>query len=303
MLRGRCSCAISDRLTPSSFALSSLFRPLTPLFPLHPRNSPVTPLFPLLTHKQGGGGYLCSLSVLPYSPLGVYPDPVGMVNPLSAAFSCSPLATRHSPLPLFALRVRDRSRHGRDGESSLLSDLSLATRFPRAILAKSHSSLTPIIPAPLATAALRVVPAPIFTTTSRVHVGAPTFPYLHASSRPQERPHSESSPFQPSTFNFQPFFSSKSNHSRTSERFSRKSNYSRTYAITGGWGCLPQDVPAYNSFVFFRRVNYSVKYNCRRADICMSSPEPGVAPLCLLSPQLMYTQAAGASERRTRSTF
>src|SRR5208337_2125894 len=77
MLRGRCSCAISERPTPSSFASPSLTCHLTPLFPLHPRNTPVTPLFPLLTQKQGGGGYLCSLSVLPSSALGVYPGPVG----------------------------------------------------------------------------------------------------------------------------------------------------------------------------------------------------------------------------------
>src|SRR5208283_532534 len=40
---------------------------------------------------------------------------------------------------------------------------------------EGHPPLTPIIPAPLATAALRVVPAPRFTTTSRIHAGAPTF--------------------------------------------------------------------------------------------------------------------------------
>jgi hypothetical protein len=56
MLRGCCSCAISERPTPSLFVSPSLLRLLTPLFPLHPRNSPVTPLFPLLTQKQGGGG-------------------------------------------------------------------------------------------------------------------------------------------------------------------------------------------------------------------------------------------------------
>src|SRR5208283_4511379 len=44
----------------------------------------------------------------------------------------------------------------------------------RSPLATCHSPLTPIIPAPLATAALRVVPAPIFTTTLSTHVGAPT---------------------------------------------------------------------------------------------------------------------------------
>src|SRR5208337_4411219 len=103
--------------------------PLSPLFPLLPGNSPVTPLFPLLTQKQGGGGYLCSLSVLPSSLLGVYPDPVGvpgacpdpvgMVNLLPAAFSFSPLVYPACP----ELR----------GE-----------RSPRR--ATPHSPLTPIIP-------------------------------------------------------------------------------------------------------------------------------------------------------------
>ncbi len=50
-----------------------------------------------------------------------------------------------------------------------------ATRLPaEASAEEGHSPLTPIIPAPSATAALRVVPASIFTTTSRIHVGAPT---------------------------------------------------------------------------------------------------------------------------------
>jgi hypothetical protein len=52
--------------------------------------------------------------------------------------------------------------------------------------------------------------------------------------------------------------SAKSNYSRTSEPFSRKSNHSRTYAKTGGWGCLLQNVQAYNSFVFFRYVNHFI---------------------------------------------
>src|SRR5271157_1614209 len=58
MLRGRCSCAISERPTPSLFASPSLTCILTPLFPIHPGNYPVTPLFPLLTQKQRGGGIL-----------------------------------------------------------------------------------------------------------------------------------------------------------------------------------------------------------------------------------------------------
>ena len=42
--------------------------------------------------------------------------------------------------------------------------------------------------------------------------------------------------FEPSTFNYEPLFSPKSNYSRTYEPLSRKSNDSRTYAKTGGWG-------------------------------------------------------------------
>src|SRR5208337_2070160 len=113
--------------------------------------------------------YLCSLSVLPSSPLCVYPDrvgvsgacpdPVGMVNLLPAAFSFSPLVCPACP----ELR----------GE-----------RSPRR--ATPHSPLTPIIPPPLATAALRVVPAPIFTTTLRIHVGAPTILFRERTTPSQQ---------------------------------------------------------------------------------------------------------------------
>src|SRR5208282_398858 len=85
MLRGRCSCAISERpgastgtqstrptplptlrvlatshpllvsshFEPSTFNFERL-SPLTPLVPLGASHSPVTPLFPLHTQKQGG---------------------------------------------------------------------------------------------------------------------------------------------------------------------------------------------------------------------------------------------------------
>src|SRR5208283_5870665 len=79
MLRGRCSCAISDRPTPSPALLSlptshpparrsfSGGGPLatalvTPIIPVHPRNTPVSPIIPVHTQKQGGGGCLFQLS-------------------------------------------------------------------------------------------------------------------------------------------------------------------------------------------------------------------------------------------------
>src|SRR5208337_2771870 len=177
MLRGRCSCAISDPPTPSLFATPSLFRTLSPTIPVHPRTAPVSPIIPVHTQKQGGGGYICSLFVLPSSvpgarpacpellgdPVGVSgacPGPVGMVSPLPP-FSFSPLATRHS-----------RPSSVIPGGSNRLENLA-----PNCKLSAVNcrlSPLTPIILAPLATAALRVVPAPICTTTSRIHVGAPT---------------------------------------------------------------------------------------------------------------------------------
>jgi hypothetical protein len=122
------------------------------------------------------------------------------VSPTSTKFSCNPfvsptyaktggwgvsffafcfpfLSARHLSRP--GRGVRRLSRSGRDGASFLFRLLFLATR---------HSPLNPSIPAPLATAALRVVPAPIFTTTSRIHVGAPTCVTLHtAKGKPKNR--------------------------------------------------------------------------------------------------------------------
>jgi len=138
MLRGRCSCANSERPRRSVFASSSPSFPLTPLFPLHTRHSPVSPIIPVHTQKQGGGGTIFLLAVRSSSALSVS-SAVSLVSP---AFSCSPLATR---LPAVASAE------------------------------EGHSTPIPIVSAPLATPALRVVPAPTFTTTARTHVGAPTF--------------------------------------------------------------------------------------------------------------------------------
>ena len=52
MLRGRRSCAISDRPTPSSAPKN----PLSPIIPVHTRRPPVSPIIPVHTQKQGDGG-------------------------------------------------------------------------------------------------------------------------------------------------------------------------------------------------------------------------------------------------------
>ncbi len=147
------------------------------------------------------------------------------------------------------------------GASPTLSCSSLATY---------HSPLTPIIPAPLATAALPVVPAPIFTTTSRIHVGAPTILFRERTTASQQFPDRRamlSSNCALLTVDCELLFSPNSNHSRTYEPGSRKSNYSRTYAKQGGGG---------------RYLSGNVSEICRRADIleCGGSPPPLRATQC-----------------------
>jgi hypothetical protein len=140
--------------SPSHFVLPSLFLALTPLFPLDASHSPVTPLFPLHTQKQGGT-----------------PPSSGMTNrSISEMHSHRPIPA----CPCFLCALRDGSDH---------LFFSLATRLPAVASAEEgHSPLSLTIPAPLATAALRVVSAPIFTTKSRIHVGPPTFsPPRHVS--------------------------------------------------------------------------------------------------------------------------
>ena len=207
MLRVFCSCAISERPRPSPAPKY----PLSPIIPVHPRNSPVSPMIPVHTQKQGGGAYFfliaaCSPPVLSAS---------SAVN-LLPAFSGSPLATR---LPATA--------SAEEGHS--LARRSFSGGGP----------LTPIIPEPLATAALRVVPASIFTTTLRTHVGAPTISFRGRTTASKQFPDRRALLFSSCallTVDCELLFSPKSNHSRTYESLSRKSNDSRTYAKTGGVG-------------------------------------------------------------------
>jgi len=90
------------------------------------------------------------------------------------------------------------------------------------------SPLIPTIPAPLATAALRIVPAPIFTTTSSTHVGAPTFLLRERTTATQQIPDRRVLLFSNCallTFDCELLSSPKSNHSRT-------------YTKTGGVGSV-----------------------------------------------------------------
>jgi len=75
MLRGRCSCAISERPTPSS----TLKTPLSLIIPVYPRNSPVSPIIPVHTQKQGGGVHFSALPLHSSSVLSVS----SVVNQLS----------------------------------------------------------------------------------------------------------------------------------------------------------------------------------------------------------------------------
>ena len=143
MLRGRCSCAISDRPTPLPALLSLVtirpllvsshfepstfnferFSPLTPLFPLDASHSPVTPLFPLDTRNRWvhPPSNMTNRSIPESSPTGLLV--------LSSRFSQSPSRLRpHARL--CALRVLC-------GEAFVCDFRLLSTR---------HSPLSLIIP-------------------------------------------------------------------------------------------------------------------------------------------------------------
>jgi len=190
MLRGRCSCAISERPTPSLFATPSLFRTLSPIIPVHRRHSTANPIIPVHTQKQGGGGGIIFAC---YSPCR-------LLSPII------PVHRRHSPVsPIIPVHTQ---KQGGWGWSTYM------VTYPKYVGAPTFSFRESIIaihqnarsssalavncqlstvncpsPAPFATAALRVVPAPIYTTTSSIHVGAPTIlPSQGRVDNPRNRP-------------------------------------------------------------------------------------------------------------------
>jgi hypothetical protein len=129
MLRGRCAYTISGRPgTPSGTQKACPTPspgpkyPLSPIIPVHPRDSPVSPIIPVHTQKQGGGALLFNfqLGIRRRMPILSEPAVAGEPKDLlgsSPSSLCSPPATRlpaaasaeegHSPLsPLFPLHRR-----------------------------------------------------------------------------------------------------------------------------------------------------------------------------------------------------
>jgi hypothetical protein len=245
MLRGLCSCAVLDRPVSTSGTQTPRPTPLSaprllvtshsplatalvsPLFPLLTRNRPVTPLFPLLTQKQGGGG---TFNQMIFTNALLRLSIPGGSNRLEISAPNFEPSTLNLEL-VFPGKERPAS------EGGLYTNSALST---------VNSKRTFLSPAFTTTSINIVGPPTIFCPN-----GNPVMPgnFADAGLRPRQPGLTEvrhlqepwpSTQFQPSTFNFEPSFSHNPNHSRTSETFSRKSNYSRTYAKTGGWGCLPQ---------------------------------------------------------------
>ncbi len=139
--------------------------------------------------KRRGRG-CCAISGRPGTPSGTQatrprPSPAPK-KPLSPIIPVDP---RNSPVsPIIPVHTQKQGG-GALKKLSATSDRRSGNKrkavpspsFCCSPLATRHSPLIPIISAPLATAALRVVPAPIFTTTLRSHVGAPTFLFMRTT--------------------------------------------------------------------------------------------------------------------------
>jgi hypothetical protein len=236
MLRGRGSCAISERPTTSPFVSPSLLSLLTPLFPLDASHSPVTPLFPLHTQKEGGppcpetrraSSNMANRSISESSPAR---------SSAALLFSAFPLRSSAHSAPLRYLFFFCHS--ALRGASSFFSGLSSPSCQISAKNAKSDNI----------TLCLSIIVSN--------NVGAPTF-FCGDRTTKNQQLMDRGKVF---SSNGGLLFSPNPNHSRTSETFSRKSNHSRTYAKTRGWGCLPHDAFSPNSFVFSRRSNYMLNY-------------------------------------------
>jgi len=199
MLRGRCSCTISERPTSSPFASSSLLLSLTPLFPLHARHSPVSPIIPALTQNIGGGG-------IP-----------------NAAFASSPSFTSSS-----SALARTR-RRGTKGTLSAAPRATAAQRVVRPPMCTTESS--GIVGAPTFLSLHTIGRSQKRPASER----GPCTSFELSTGHPAKDAHPERVARAEGSLQS---FSPNSNHSRTSRKFARKSNDSRTYAKTGG-GAYP----------------------------------------------------------------
>jgi len=262
MLRGRCSCAISDRPT-----ASSALRLLATSHSLARRSfggggplatALLTPLFPLDTQKQGGRGVSFVAS---FASLTSFASFSAMTTRSISEFS----TTRSSAAPIFSAFSLRSSAHSAPlsylfcclsalrGESTFFSGLcSPNCRIP----AKNAKSAN-------ITFRLSIIIINKCRRADNFH-RTNLFPYSSQSLCPLcsclcdlcvTVPLSSSS-----AVGCELLFSPNSNHSRTSGTFVRKSNHSRTYAKTGGWGVPMQSAFSHNSFVFSRHSNYILNY-------------------------------------------
>ena len=138
MLRGRCSCAISGRPgTPSGTQAT------------RPTPSPAPRLL-ATSHSS-----LATALVSPIIPVHPGNSPVSPMIPVHTQKQGGG-----------ALKKLSATSDQPPGSKKNVAPSPASSGSPPAT---SHSPLSSIIPAPWATATLRVVPAPTFTTTSRIH--------------------------------------------------------------------------------------------------------------------------------------
>src|SRR5208283_1238664 len=115
-------------------------------------------------HERRGRG-CCAISERPTLSPFVAPSLFPMLSPTIPVHPRTAPVSPIIPARLSRARPRDTQKPGAGVHFPVHhSPPSLPLLPSRSLLATRHSPLTPIIPAPLATAALRVVPASIFTT-------------------------------------------------------------------------------------------------------------------------------------------
>ena len=111
------------------FALSSLFRMLSPIIPVHPRGSPVSPIIPVHTQEQGGGG--CPLQNTRANNSFVFSRHVNyMLNSMSNYIVGAPTFLECGGLPPL-LRLTKRSVMNGLGETDGIAKAGASSRTPR----------------------------------------------------------------------------------------------------------------------------------------------------------------------------